>query len=272
MPGLRDIGSLERGQFFLVKAGGPPGIEIERPAQPWGAVADRQVGIGCDRVQSPGRAQLPVPVIADRDVANLVAQDDVEDGRCRLVPGGSKLGPDRRRGIKAARLQRPRHQGESGQQVTAGPLGHLPQGVVGREVAIAMTEGLQVPGQQGEMQRFLSCDPGPLPIEGCRHAGKAPDQVQGEVDGVQFNMRQRRDQRGPPFGRVNRATRQRRGIDKHRTWRTAARRQATRILSGRVKVSRSGRPGQGLVETDRGRVDGGFLGQGTRRSRLLIGL
>jgi hypothetical protein len=82
-------------------------------------------------------AQAEVPAVADLDVADLVAQDDVEDLRRRQVAGLGQLGAQRRNGVQPARLQRARHQRHAREDVAAGLLDHLPQAVVAGKVAVA---------------------------------------------------------------------------------------------------------------------------------------
>jgi hypothetical protein len=168
-------------------------------------VALGQLGVGGQRVEAALRAQPAIPVVAHRHVADLVAQDDVEDLAAAVVTGRHQLGLDGGRSVQSARFQRTRHQRQSRQQIGARALGHLPQAVVGIEVAVAMPERGQVVAQHLEVQRLLVSHGQPLAIERIGQAGEAPDHVQREIDRIQLDVGQRMQQRGTALQAVHRA-------------------------------------------------------------------
>ena len=71
---------------------------------------------------------------------------------------------------------------------------------MGRERAIAASEGLEPVGNQREMERFLFRDNCPVVEErpGKTGRGKARNQIAGEVDRVELDMRQRVEEGNPP--------------------------------------------------------------------------
>jgi hypothetical protein len=73
-----------------------------------------------------------------------------------------------------------------------------------REVPILVTRSLQVIGQQLEMQCLFLCHGKPVAVKGLRHVGKAPDNVQGQVDGIGLDVRQCMDQAGTTLRRAYR--------------------------------------------------------------------
>ena len=103
---------------------------------------------------------------------------------------GLESSVDRRRGIQSARLQGARHQRQPRQQVVPGLVCHFPQAVMGREIAVVVAQRLQVRTQKLEVQGLLARDADPLAVERLGHAGEAPDDVQRQVDGVEFDVRQ----------------------------------------------------------------------------------
>jgi hypothetical protein len=137
-------------------------------------------------------------MVAHGHMADLVAQDDVDDLGTARIAGRQQLGPDPRRRVQAARFQRAWHQRQARQQVVARAARHLPQAVVRGKVAIGMAERGQVVAQQLEVQRLLARHAQPLAIEGIGQPGKAPADVQRQVDGIQLDVRQCMQQGGAP--------------------------------------------------------------------------
>ena len=138
-------------------------------------------------------------------MADLVAQDDLQDFDRAFIATGLELAHQRRRGIESARLQHPRHQRHAHQRVVRGADGHLPQAVVRGKVAVIMAERAQVAAQQFEVMRLLGGDLEPVAVVVARQAAEAIDRVERQVDGVEFDVRQRVNQCRPARGRVNAA-------------------------------------------------------------------
>jgi hypothetical protein len=140
-------------------------------------------------------------------MADLVALDDGEDLDHAQIIRGPELVDDQRRGIEPARFQHARHQRHAHQRVVRGFQRHVPQPVVRGEVAVGMAQRRQMPVQQIEMQRLLVRHPQPVGVIRRRHAGKAVGGVERQVDRVEFDMRQRMNQRGAPGQGVGAAAR-----------------------------------------------------------------
>ncbi|SPA24237.1 hypothetical protein CBM2637_A120197 [Cupriavidus taiwanensis] len=186
---------LQPRQLVLVEARGAARLEVEGPAQLRRAVLFGQPRVGGYGIQSALRAQPAVPMVADGDVADLVAQDDVDDGRGGMVAGAGQPRAHRRRRVEPARLERARHQRHARQYVAGGLVGHLPQAVVGREIAVGGAERGEMVGQQREVVRLFIGHAQPVAVIRGRHAGKAPGRVQRQVDGIELDMAQRVDHR-----------------------------------------------------------------------------
>jgi carbonic anhydrase/acetyltransferase-like protein (isoleucine patch superfamily) len=130
-------------------------------------------------------------MVADRDMADLVAQDHVKDPDSVLITRLTQLLLDRRRHIQATRFKDARHQCHAREHVPLRLGGHLPKAVVRIEGAVVAAQGLQVRLDQLEVMRLFSGDAHPVEIEILRHAGKAPASIEGEVDGVELDVRHR---------------------------------------------------------------------------------
>jgi hypothetical protein len=102
------------------------------------------------RIQAVALAQPAVPVVADRHMADFVAQDHVEDLDGTQAAGAHlpQLVLDLRRGVQPARFQRARHQRHAREHVAGGLLAHQPQAVVRIEVAVAWPSVCRCVGQQ----------------------------------------------------------------------------------------------------------------------------
>ena len=67
-----------------------------------------------------------------------------------------------------------------------------------RKIAINVAQSLQMPDQQRKMQSLFLRHLQPVAVIIGRHAGKAPDRIQGQIDGIEFNVGECMDQRGAP--------------------------------------------------------------------------
>ena len=105
-----------------------------------------------------------------------------------------------RRHIEPARLQQHRHHGEAGERVMRGRHRRLPQPVMRRKVAVTGAELVQARLDHGEMVRLVLGDGNPVVIKRNRpiEPGETPDQIPGQVDGVQFDMRDRVEEGDAP--------------------------------------------------------------------------
>src|SRR3954471_8216782 len=92
--------SAQSQELFLAEAGGAAGVEVERRPRPRRLVARGELGVGGHGIQAARVAQEAEPAVADRDVADLVAQDDVQDLAGAGIARPDQLGLDRRRGVE----------------------------------------------------------------------------------------------------------------------------------------------------------------------------
>ena len=67
------------------------------------------------------------------------------------------------------------------------------------DVAVGAAQAAQVVAQQGEVLRLLGGDAQPVAVKRLGHAGKAPNGVQRQVDGVEFDVADGVDQGGVPL-------------------------------------------------------------------------
>ena len=90
-----------------------------------------------------------------------------------------------------------------GQKIMGGFHRRLPQAVMGRQVAIGRAEGPQPVVQHQEMTRLIIADRDPIVEKLFRQAiaRKPGDDVESEIDCVEFDMRQRMQQCDPAFRR-----------------------------------------------------------------------
>src|SRR5688572_16868078 len=137
------------------------------------------------------------PARTGGDVADLVAVDALEDSGAVFVAGAAEIGDGGGRHVEAARLQDQRNNGQAGEQVVRRFRRRLPQAVMGRQVAILRAQLDQARLQQREMDRLFLADLHPVIEKGTRRVGgtEARNDVPGEVDGVELDMRQRVQQR-----------------------------------------------------------------------------
>ena len=70
---------------------------------------------------------------------------------------------------------------------------------MGVEVTVIKTEAHQVVTQQGEVERFFLRNSHPVTVKLLGHAGKTPNNVERQVDGVQLDMRQCVQECGAPL-------------------------------------------------------------------------
>ncbi len=132
---------------------------------------------------------------------DLLFVDHAQDVGAAVVSGGVELVDHARGDVQPARLQHHRHDGEPAHQVVGGGRGGLPQAVVRRQVAVGGVELGQPVGEHEEMPRLVVADRDPVVEKGGGQAGaaEARDDVEGEVDRVQLDMRdgvQQRDASG----------------------------------------------------------------------------
>ena len=138
-------------------------------------------------------------------MADLVAQNGIEQvcGDLRIVGlDGTQALLDQRRGIQPARLQRARHQRHAGHDVIGGFLAHGPQAVVRDKIAVLPAHLLQVLVQHGEVFGFFACHAQPVQVKAFGHVAEAPDRIQRQVDGIEFDMHHRMQQGGAAGRRV----------------------------------------------------------------------
>jgi hypothetical protein len=205
LPSASDRGGYSLASSSSSKPAAPARLQVERGARARRLVLRGQALVGRHGIESPLRAQPAEPAVADGHVADLVAQDDVEDLAGAPVARAHELGLDRRGGIEPARLQRARHEGYAREHVVPRLLRHLPQRVVRGEVAVGEAQRAQVIAQQLEVERLLACHLQPVAMERLGQAGEAPCGVEREVDRVELDVRERMQQRGPALGRAHRA-------------------------------------------------------------------
>ena len=149
-------------------------------------------------------------------MADLVAQNDVDDRSALLIAHARQLVPDQRARIEPARLKRARHQRQPRQQVLARALGHVPEPVMRRKIAIIVTQTRQVRLKQPEMEGLFARHAGPVPVKRYRQTRKPPDSIEREVNGIELDMRQRMQENGTPFDGGDAAVAQLGGRHEHR--------------------------------------------------------
>ena len=145
-----------------------------------------------DRIEAAQRAQVAIPVVADRDVADFVAQDQVEDRGAGHISGRLKLGTDRRRSVEAACLQYHRDDRQPRGDIMPRLGGRLPQPVMRRQRAVITAEQPQMPVEQREMHRLVGGNREEVTHETLSHRpAEAPRHIEREIDRDEFDMRQR---------------------------------------------------------------------------------
>ncbi|MCY1249969.1 hypothetical protein D9M72_635540 [compost metagenome] len=98
--------------------------------------------------------------------------------------------PYLRRDIQAACFQRARHKRKPRQQVALRLLGHFPQTVVGGKISIGVAQLLQASREQVKVRGFLERYRTPVLVERLGHVRETPHDVQRQIDGIEFDMRQ----------------------------------------------------------------------------------
>src|SRR5688572_25111690 len=189
------------------------------------------------------------PARTGGDVADLVAVDALEDSGAVFVAGAAEIGDGGGRHVEAARLQDQRNNGQAGEQVVRRFRRRLPQAVMGRQVAILRAQLDQARLQQREVDGFFLAHLHPVVEESARRLPRAEarDDVPGEVDGVQLDMRQRMEQgdalllaaAGLALGHVARPQ-QERALRPRRACRRIARYIERRLLSLPIGGERQG--------------------------------
>src|SRR4051794_7624633 len=192
----RGAGEGLRGERLVItgrEAGGVSGDAVEGRLQRAGEMAAHQVverGFG---IEPAFMAQPFEPARADRDMADLVLVNPLENGGAVGIAGAFEAADHLRGDVEAARFQRQWHDREPRQQILGGRRGRFPQPVMRRQIAISPAERGQAIGEQGKMLRLLRRDFSPVVEEFPRQIRlrKPRDDVPGEVDRVELNMRQR---------------------------------------------------------------------------------
>ena len=185
-------------------------------------------------------------MVANGDVADFIAQDDVQN-RHRLQrirrADLAQLGLDLRRGVQAAGLQRARHQGHARHHIVGRLVAHLPQAVVRGEVAVVparhkfagrvgrLVHAAQMRAQQRKVMRLFLGHQRPVGVKRVGHAVKAPDRIERQVDRVELNVADRMDHRRTAFQRGGRAARHLGRVCQFGVGRTAGQLQIGRIIA-----------------------------------------
>src|SRR5207249_2299223 len=95
--------AVQRLDFLFGETRSRARLAVERRAQTRRLIALGELGVQAQRVMASALAQPPVPVVADGDMADLVAQDDAEDLDRACIAGKAELLLQRRRRIEPAR-------------------------------------------------------------------------------------------------------------------------------------------------------------------------
>src|SRR5579884_2023145 len=194
---LRSAAGGERLIIACRETGGGARLMVEGRLQPARETAAHQIVKCLDRGEAAGAAERFEPAPADRDMADLVTMQARKERRARRIAGAREAVRHVRRHVEAARFEDERHDGEARQRIVGGRRGRFPQPVMRRKVAVAGAQFPEPPRQQREMFGFLGSDGGPIGEKGARRhpIGETRDEVPGEIDGVQLDMRQRVQQR-----------------------------------------------------------------------------
>jgi len=147
-------------------------------------MASGKFGMGRHGVQSALCAEPGVPAVANRDMTDFVAQDDLEQGRARQVADAPQLVANQWCRVKTACFECPWHERKACQEVLTRFLGHFPQAVVGRKVAIGEAQGLQVSAQQTEMVGLFPGDTQPVTVEVAGQVVETPDDIECQIDSL----------------------------------------------------------------------------------------
>ena len=97
------------------------------------------------RVLPIARAQPVEPAVADGHMADLLAQNRVQNhdrSLRRRRTHTAQTGLDNRGGVEPPRLQGARHQSHTGQNIVTGVVADRPQAVVRAKITVGIAQGL----------------------------------------------------------------------------------------------------------------------------------
>ena len=188
------------------------------------------------------RELLAKPAIADGHMADLVAQDDLQYGDTFHITNRPQLVHDRRRRIQPTRLQHTRHQRHARQQVMRCTTRHVPQPVVRGKITISENQRGETLAHQTEVIGLLRRYLDPVIVKSPRLRVKTVHAVERQVDRVEFDMRDRVQQRGMTFTMSCLAPRELGRRDELRPRRTARRTQRLVDIGRRHQIQRSSQP------------------------------
>lgn len=202
------------------------------------------------------RAQRPKPGVAQRDVADFISQNDVENAQGLAIPYAAQLVHDGRSRVQTARLKHARHQGHARQWISCSTAGHQPQTVVRREIAVVVSKFAQTLAQKAEMIGLLDRNTDPAGMELSGKAAVARDAIECEVDRVEFDVCNGMQQGRVPLGRRRSPPRHLQRVDEFRLFGTARHEQRFAIVFPRLDEQLASFPGC----ADRGRGGPLFFG------------
>src|SRR5215472_11646006 len=144
------------------------------------------------RIEPAHAADCVEPAYPGGDVTDLVAIDAPHDGGALQVADALELGDHFGSDVEPACLEHERHDGKTREQVIGGCFCRFPEPGMRRQIAIPRSEICQPPHQQFEVQRLLARNTYPIVKEraGQSFARKPRDQVPGEIDCVELDMRE----------------------------------------------------------------------------------
>ncbi len=132
-------------------------------------------------------------------MANLVPQDDIQDGHRLKVPYAAQFLDDQRSRIEAARLEDAWDKRHARKWIGRSLDGHLPQPVVCREAPVIETESTEPITNQVEVISLFGCHPDPAGVEIVGERSKTIDAIESEIDRIELDMRYCVQQSRMPF-------------------------------------------------------------------------
>ncbi len=156
------------------------------------------------RNEAASATKFVEPAHPGRDVIDLVAIDTAQHRSAFGIADALERGRHFGGHIQPARFEHQRHDGKAGKQIIGSRGSQFPQPVMGRQVAITGSEIGEPPHQQLEMDGLLRSHADPVVEEGAgqRFTPEPRDDIPGEIDRVEFDVREGMKERDAPCRRA----------------------------------------------------------------------